>query len=60
MPQIAIVKYQIGTYSGTIQINCDSNDDSEWIINNAKKLLFKDLFSPMVYTSFKIIERRDI
>lgn len=58
--EIAVIKYQIGTYSGTIEINCNADDESEWIINRAKRILLKDLVSPMVYTSFRIIERRSI
>jgi len=34
---IATVKYQVATYSGVVQVNCNENDDDEYIIAKAKK-----------------------
>jgi len=36
---IATVKYQIATYKGEIQVNCDPGDDNEHIIGLAKASL---------------------
>jgi len=35
----ATVEYSIGTYSGTIEVSCDENDDNEYIIARAKSAL---------------------
>jgi hypothetical protein len=54
----ATVKYQHGTYSGTVTVTCDDNDDTDIIIARAKKQLFKDAPGlSMCYESFKVIER---
>ena len=34
---MATVKYQIATYSGEVQVNCNENDEDEYIIAKAKK-----------------------
>jgi hypothetical protein len=34
---IATVKYQVATYSGEVQVNCNENDEDEYIIAKAKK-----------------------
>lgn len=57
--QTAIVKYQIATYSGEIQVNCDPDDDNEIVIGKAKaklRRLYGEL--PFGYQSFKVIERK--
>ena len=36
---LATVKYQIATYSGTIQVDCSENDENEYIISKAKNIL---------------------
>ena len=33
---IATVKYQVATYSGEVQVNCDENDEDEYIIAKAQ------------------------
>ena len=33
------VRYQVGTYSGTVTVNCDENDDTDYVIAKAKKQL---------------------
>ena len=35
----ATVKYQIGTYAGTVQVNCNPEDEAETIIARAKRIL---------------------
>lgn len=59
--QTAIVKYQIATYSGEIQVNCDPDDDNEVVISKAKarlRRLYGEL--PFGYQSFSIVKREDI
>jgi hypothetical protein len=36
---IATVKYQVATYSGEVQVNCDENDEDEYIIAKAKRIV---------------------
>jgi hypothetical protein len=62
MRQLATVKYQIGTYSGTRCVNCDSNDDKEWICNKAKAMIKREypISMPMYYEHYEVIERRDM
>jgi len=50
------VKYQIGTYSGTVSVFCDENDDNEIIIAKAKGLLSKWDTLGMAYRSYKVID----
>jgi hypothetical protein len=33
------VKYQVATYSGSVTVNCDENDDNEYIIAQAKRIV---------------------
>lgn len=57
----ATVKYQVGTYEGTIQVPSDSDDDDDVIISRAKR----KLFSPsgimygmgMCYEHYEIVDR---
>lgn len=56
--QIATVKYQLGTYKGTVDIPCDENDDNEIIIARAKGKLRKMKSMPMYSESYSIIDRR--
>lgn len=55
MNQTAIVFYQVGQYKGEVQVSCDENDDYDYIINQAKRMV--DYPQGCVYTSFRIIER---
>lgn len=56
---IATVKYQIATYSGEIKVNCDKNDEDEYIIAKAKRILIKKIGGvlPFGYESWKVVER---
>lgn len=56
---IAIVKYQVATYSGEVQVNCDENDEDEYIIAKAKRILTQKSGGslPFGYESWKVIER---
>lgn len=54
---IAIVKYQIGTYHGTINVSCDENDDDEIIIARAKSKLRNLTSMSMYYEHYEIISR---
>ena len=56
--QTATVKYAIATYSGTVTVTCDENDDNDFIIAIAKRQLTReDGPLPFGYESWKIIER---
>lgn len=39
MRRIAKVKYQVATYSGEIDVPCGENDENDWVIAKAKRLL---------------------
>jgi hypothetical protein len=55
---IAIVKYQIATYSGEIEVICDEAEDNEVIIAKAKRILkAKAGTFPFGYDSWKIVDR---
>jgi hypothetical protein len=56
---IATVKYQVATYSGEVQVNCDENDDDEFIIARAKRIVTKRSGGslPFGYESWKVVER---
>ena len=56
---IATVKYQYGTYSGTITVNADEDDDNETIIAKAKaQMRRKGYFTlSMAYESYKVVGR---
>lgn len=55
------VKYQLGTYAGTISVNADENDDSETVIARAKKALERKAgtLPYPCYESWRVVERRD-
>lgn len=57
--QIALVKYQVATYSGTLHVTCTGYDEDEVVIAKAKRLLRARAggFLPMGYESWKVIER---
>lgn len=55
---IATVKYQIATYNGEIEVNCDPGDDNEYIISVAKASLRRKAgHFPFGYESWKVINR---
>ena len=54
----AIVKYQIATYSGEVEVSCDPDDDNDVIIAKAKRILRNRAGSlPFGYESWKVIDR---
>lgn len=59
MEQIAIVKYQVGEYSGEVEIACDYDDDDLYIIAKARRLFSKYNTMSMCYESYKVIDRYD-
>jgi hypothetical protein len=57
---IAIVKYQIATYSGEVNVPCDPDDDNDVIIAKAKRILRNRAGSfPFGYESWKVVDRYD-
>ena len=56
---IATVKYQVATYSGEVQVNCDENDEDEYIIAKAKRIVTQRSGGslPFCYQSWKVVER---
>lgn len=52
---LATVKYQIGDYSGEIKIS-SSDDDKEYIIARAKRILRKKTTLPMYYENYEIVD----
>ena len=56
----ALVKYDIGTYEGTIDVLCSPDEDSEDIIRRAKNELRRRIGSfpaGMYYEAWKILIR---
>ena len=55
----AIVEYQVATYSGKINVNCNKNDENEHIIAKAKKILTQKSGGslPFGYESWKVVDR---
>jgi len=56
---IATVKYQVATYSGEIQVNCNENDTDEHIIAKAKRIVTQRAGGslPFGYENWKVVER---
>lgn len=56
---IAIVRYQVATYSGEVQVNCNENDEDECIIAKAKRIVAQRAGGslPFGYESWKVVER---
>ena len=55
---VATVKYQVATYSGEVQVNCNENDEDEYIIAKAKRILTRaGGFLPFGYESWKVVDR---
>lgn len=57
---MATVKYELGVYSGKIDVFCEENDDNETIIAQAKRELRRragPLPAGPMYESWKIIAR---
>ena len=55
---IATVKYQIAIYSGEVTVNCDENDEDDYIITRAKSILKnKSGEFPFGYQSWTVISR---
>ena len=55
----ALVKYQVATYSGEVEVSCHEDDDNEDIIRKAKVIerrRFGGSF-PYGYESWKVVER---
>ena len=38
---LAIIKYQVATYSGENKVNCNENDEDKYIIAKAKRILIQ-------------------
>ncbi len=55
----ATVKYQVATYSGQVTVNCEPDDDNEYIIEKAKRIVKNNAGGslPFGYESWKIISR---
>jgi len=55
----ATVKYQIATYSGEVQVNCNENDEDEYIIAKAKRIVTQRAGGslPFGYENWKVIGR---
>lgn len=56
---IAKVKYQVATYQGTLDVNCDSDEEAEMIIARAKALLRQRAGGslPYGYENWQVIYR---
>ena len=58
----ATVYYKVGMYEGTIHLNCDPNEDNEYIIARAKKILLQQAKSfplGIYYESWKVTARTE-
>ena len=55
---LATVEYQIATYSGTVSVTCEPDDDEEIIISKAKEQLRRKAgILPFGYQSWKILKK---
>ena len=56
---IATVRYQVATYSGEVRVNCNENDEDEYIIAKAKRIVKQRAGGspPFGYESWKVVER---
>ena len=56
---IATVKYQVATYSGEVVVNCNEDDEDDYIIAKAKRILRQRGGSslPFGYESWKVLDR---
>lgn len=61
MSRICNVKYQIATYSGTIKVTAEDDDDSNTIKAKAKSKLRRQSGGtlPFGYESFEIMDEED-
>ena len=58
--QTATVEYQVATYSGTVDVMCNEDDDNDQIIAKAKAVLRRKSGPlPFGYQHFEVVERRD-
>lgn len=59
--QTAIIKYQIGSYGGILNIIVDENDPNNVVIAKAKVQLDREVGTdlPLEYVSFTIVNRID-
>ena len=55
----ATLKYQIATYSGEIEVPCEPDEENEYIIARAKRVLKQKAGGslPFGYESWKIVKR---
>lgn len=56
---LAIIKYQVATYSGEIKVNCNENDEDEYIIAKAKRILIQRYGGslPFGFECWKVVDR---
>jgi hypothetical protein len=56
---IAVVKYQVATYSGEVSVNCSPDDENEYIIAKAKNIVRNRAGGslPFGYESWKVVSR---
>jgi len=56
---LATVKYQVATYSGEVQVNCNENDEDKHIIAKAKRIVTQKAGGslPFGYESWKVVKR---
>ena len=56
---IATVKYQVATYSGEVQVNCNENDEDEHIIAKAKRIVTQRAGGSLPFGCeiWKVVER---
>lgn len=59
MSGVAEVEYDVATYSGTIEVGCDENDDDETVVAIAKKQLARKSGGslPFGYQRFTVVRR---
>ena len=55
----ATVRYQVATYQGEVIVNCNENDEDEYIIAKAKRIVKQRAGGslPFCYESWKVVER---
>jgi hypothetical protein len=57
---IAVIKYQVATYSGEIEVYSGEDDEDEILIARAKRVLSRSGPLPFGYQSFKVISKKTV
>ena len=52
--RLVTVEYQYASYSGSVVVPADENDDTDMIVARAKHIMRRHMTLPMAYESWKV------